>query len=405
MKPGFFIFIIASLNLLLSCKEKLKSIPLKTSEANRVDTFAGNSPFITKNSSGSLVLSWARLYNDSSAALCFVVIDKDEEKAGKIVTVPGSENMQPHSENLPKIIFKPTGEIIALWGASNRRAQNKYAGLVYYSQSFDKGKNWTGARPLVADTTGFDQRYYDVALLPSGEVAIIWLDNRRSGGLEGSALYYASTSGTHGFQQERKIAEGCCPCCRTDLYVDSKAGVHVLYRGILKDSIRDMLHSVSNDGGLTFSEPRLISMDNWVINGCPHTGPAMTENKKGLHFAWYTGAGKKGCFYTRSSDNGRHFSPSEQISGKGSHPQMTSLSSGELLIAWDEYFNTPGKTIRGIAIERRTAEGVSKERNIVTPGTIDASYPVITSKDDKTAIVAYTVKDGQRTYVMYQEVR
>lgn len=405
MKFRFFIFILTTLNLYVSCTGKVSNIPLKVNEAKRIDSFSGNSPFVNRDSHGNLLMSWARMHSDSTAVLCYVVLDKNDSTTGNIVIVPGSENMQPHSENLPKVIFKPTGEIIALWGTSNQQAQNKYAGLVYYSQSFDKGKNWTKARPLVTDTNGFDQRYYDVALLPSGEVAIIWLDNRRSGRLEGSALYYASTSGTHGFQQERKIAEGCCPCCRTDLYVDSKAGVHVLYRGILKDSIRDMLHSVSTNGGLTFSEPRLISMDNWVINGCPHTGPAMTENKKGLHFAWYTGAGKKGCFYTGSSDNGQHFSQSEQMSGKGSHPQMTSLSSGELLITWDEQLHAHGKTTRGIVIERRTAEGTSKERNIVTPASIDASYPVIAQKDAETAVIAYTVKEGQRTYVMYQEVR
>lgn len=397
--------ILALLGFLSSCSNKEKAIPAKAGMGMRIDTLTGNCPYLTKDNKGNLVLSWARMITDTSAVFCYTILDKSTNQPGKIISIPASANMQPHSENLPKIVFKPSGEIIALWGAPNRAAKNKYAGLVYYSQSFDNGLNWSKARPLVTDTTGFDQRYYDVDLLPSGEAAIIWLDNRKSTRLEGSALYFASTNGKNGFQNERKIGEGCCQCCRTDLFIDSRCGVHVLYRGIIKDSIRDMLHSVSMDGGSTFSEAKLISEDNWVIQGCPHTGPAMTENRAGLHFAWYTGGQKKGCFYTQSNDNGQSFSQNDHISDRGSHPQLASLSSGELLVAWDEPLQMKGKFARGIAIERRSADGARMEQRIITPDTIEASYPVIIDGIDETAVVAYTVKENRNSYIMYQLVQ
>ena len=40
-----------------------------------------------------------------------------------------------------------------------------------------------------------------------------------------------------------------------------------------------------------------ISQDNWVISGCPHTGPAMAENKEGIHFTWFTGGSGSGIYY------------------------------------------------------------------------------------------------------------
>jgi hypothetical protein len=40
-------------------------------------------------------------------------------------------------------------------------------------------ENLDRSKPLTNDTASFDQRYYDVALLPDGEAAIIWLDNSR----------------------------------------------------------------------------------------------------------------------------------------------------------------------------------------------------------------------------------
>lgn len=404
MKQGN-LMLLSVLSLLASCKNPDPAIESRVDAGWRVDVLPGNSPYLTTDNEGNAVLSWARMNTDSTAEFCYTVIDKNTRQQRQIIVVPGSENMQPHAENLPKVIYKPSGEIIALWGASNPGAKNKYAGLVYYSQSFNGGLSWTNAKPLVTDSSGFDQRYYDVALLPSGEAAIIWLDNRKSTRLEGSALYFAATNGKLGFQNERKIAEGCCQCCRTDLFVDSGAGVHVLYRGIIRDSIRDMLHSVSMDGGQSFSAAQLISEDNWVIQGCPHTGPAMAENKTGLHFAWYTGGRKKGCFYTRSQNNGQTFFQNEHISDRGSHPQLVALASGDLLIAWDEQFQMNGKFMRGIAIERRSVDGASIAKKIITSDTVEASYPVVAPQGDDAAVVAYTVKKGRNNYVMYQFFR
>ncbi len=85
--------------------------------------------------------------------------------------------------------------------------------------------------------------------------------------------------------------------------------MHVLYRGIIDDSIRDMVHMMSTDAGKTFTAPERISNDNWVLNGCPHTGPAMTENADGLHFSWFTGGLKikVACFIPGPQNNGKTF--------------------------------------------------------------------------------------------------
>ena len=174
----------------------------------RVDSLPGQSPYLTKDSKGNVVLSWVRMQNDSTLAFCYA-ISNDGKNFGNPILIPNSDGIQPHGENLPKIIFKPSGEIIALWGIRSTNLKNKHSGMVCYSQSFDDGKSWNSPKPLVADTGGFDQRYYDVSLLPDGEVGIIWLDNRKSNDKEGSTLYFASTRGKSGFQDERPMAESC----------------------------------------------------------------------------------------------------------------------------------------------------------------------------------------------------
>jgi hypothetical protein len=291
----------------------------------------------------------------------------------------------------------------SLWGVSNPNSTNKYSGLVNYSQSFDDGTTWSVPVKLVTDINSYDQRYFDVDLLSSGEAAIIWLDNRKSNSNEGSALFFATTNGRAGFQNEKRLTDGCCQCCRTDLYIDGSNDIHVLYRGIIKDSIRDMLHSVSIDGGNNFSIPRLISDDKWIIKGCPHTGPSMTENTEGLHFAWFTGGSKKGCFYNKSLDNGNSFIHQERVSASGSHPQITSFKSGDLVIAWDEVMLKDGSANKRIGVQKRNPDGIVVGERFITPPTEFASYPVVSALNDGNCFVAYMQKKHERDYIFFQK--
>ena len=368
-----------------------------------LDSIPGQCPYLTKDNKGNIVLSWVRMNNDSSSAFCYAV-SKDGKTLGNPVVIPNSGDIQPHGENLPKIIFKPSGEIIALWGASNPGAKNKYAGLVSYTQSFDEGKTWTDPKPLTNDTASFDQRYYDVALLPDGEAAIIWLDNRKTSTKEGSALYLAKTDGKNGFQNERLISQQCCPCCRTDLFVDSKGSIHALYRGIIEDSIRDMVHIVSTDGANSFTAPERINEDNWVINGCPHTGPTMTENKEGLHYAWYTGGTTAGSFYKHSVKEKNSSEKPASISRRGSHPQMATLSNNDIVVVWDELVESTDKPSKKIGVQKRGMNGKKLLNKYITSDTGLSSYPVVYGINQASSLVAYTTRKADKNYIYYQVV-
>ena len=159
------IFLVACpLLFLVTCKNDQTTPVIQAGASVQIDSLPGNCPYLTKDAKGNTVMSWARKINDSTSVFCYAVSADGGKSFGQTITVPQSDNLQPHSENLPKIIFKPSGEVIALWGAANPNPNNKYSGLVFYSQSFDDGNNWSQPTPLVNDTAGYDQRYYDVAL-------------------------------------------------------------------------------------------------------------------------------------------------------------------------------------------------------------------------------------------------
>jgi hypothetical protein len=390
---------------LIACKSEGPKTRIAASEAVVIDARPGSCPYLTKDNKNNVVLSWIKQADSANAILCYAVSSDEGKTFGKAIEIPGSSNVHPHGENMPKILFKPSGEIIAAWGAANPDPRNKYSGLVYYSQSFDEGKSWTKPRSLTTDTASFDQRYFDMALLPNGEAGIVWLDNRKTWKKEGSGLYYAVTKGKEGFQDEKLIGGPCCQCCRTDLFIDKAKNIHVLYRAILNNSIRDMVHIVSTDNGNSFTQPERISQDNWVISGCPHTGPAMAENSKGLHFTWFTGGNGSGIYYNRSGDNGKSFTARDSVSGKASkHCQIITLPNDKILIVWNESFVNGSNISSRIGLEERDAAGRRATKAYVTGNDGDASFPVIYPVSPNKAIVAFTENKQNKEHVLFEQV-
>lgn len=360
--------------------------------------------YMTRDTSGALVVSWVEQDEGVETGTFYYAVSADEGKsfsaAKKVGTATG---IQPHAENLPKILFRPNGEVIVMFGTESNDPRNKYAGKVLYTRSPDGGQHWLPAVPLVTDTAGYDQRYFDMALLPSGEAVAIWLDNRKHHQQEGSTLYIAATGHEPGFGQERQIAQTVCQCCRTALYVDAQGALHATFRDIINDTIRDMVHMVSTDGGQTFSPPVRISPDNWAIRGCPHTGPTMVKNAEGLHFAWFTMGGGQGVFYCQSPDNGITYTKKESISAlpTAKHPQLTTLHNGGLALVWDEAADTSGNRI---GIQHKAGNGETVAKGFITPPKAFASFPVLKPVGEGSVLVAYKKRVKEREMVCVQRV-
>jgi len=366
--------------------------------------FAASCPYLTKDQYGNSVLSWVQATDTTGNYLVYYAISEDGGKTfGMARSIPATKGVHPHDENLSKILFRKNGDMMVMFAVSNPSAENSYAGLVYYTQSYDNGSTWTKPRQIAEDTLrSTDERYFDMELSPDGEVSAIWLDSRKTTDNEGSSLYFASTKGRNGFVGEKVIDTQLCQCCRTDLFLDQQAKLHVAYRGIQNDSIRDMMYLVSKDGGKSFSKPERISHDNWVIYGCPHTGPALAANQNGTHYAWFTMGSGSGVYYTQKQ-GGVNFVPKEVVSNSPAarHPQMTSYGIGKLAIVWDERSQEPSSRV---SLQLRNEKGEYLSTTIVTQDSVNALYPVILPVDKHTVLVAYTVKGDKPDEVWYQRV-
>jgi hypothetical protein len=167
-----------------------------------------------------------------------------------------------------------------------------------------------------------------------------------------------------------------------------------------------MVHTISTDNGKSFSDPQRISEDNWVINGCPHTGPAISENKNGIQLAWFTAGGGAGIFYCNSNDEGKTFCKREMVSGGGAkHCQITTLPNDHTLIAWNENFLNQHVSSSRIGIEIRNPEGKNVEKGYITSENGTAAFPVIKPVGNNAAFVAYTESVNNKDFVKYKLVK
>ena len=67
----------------------------------------------------------------------------------------------------------------------------------------------------------------------------------------------------------------------------------------------------------TFSSPKIVSDDRWVLQGCPVSGPSLSVDSGGkLKVLWFAaGEGNApGLYFAESTDRGHSFSPRQILS-------------------------------------------------------------------------------------------
>lgn len=96
----------------------------------------------------------------------------------------------------------------------------------------------------------------------------------------------------------------------------------------------------SVDDGATFSAPVRVHADEWQINGCPHSGPAVAVDAQDrVTVVWYTGAeDAAGVYRATSPDGGMSFGSPTPLTGPVPIAQVAAVDAGTragTLVAWE----------------------------------------------------------------------
>jgi len=223
------------------------------------------------------------------------------------IRVSDGGKIASNSENTPLMVVRSMHEFYAVWTADDGHDHSS----LQFARSMDWGKSFGKSIPV--DSSGnASQSFFTLAVAPDGTVFVAWLDGRDRGqGKQGSSALYLARSVNLGqsFEASVRVALNVCPCCRPSIAFGENKTMHIGWRGVIDHDIRDIFIATSTDGGATFGAQTCVAEDNWQINGCPHSGPALATLGGRLFVAWHTVSGKRSRIYIAwSIDNGAHFS-------------------------------------------------------------------------------------------------
>ena len=301
-----------------------------------------------------------------------------------------------HSENTPQMVVRSMHEFYVAWAGSDG---NDHMSL-RLARSMDWGRSFGKSVP-VDPSSSSSQGFFTMAVAPDGAIFVAWLDGRdRDQGKPGTSALYVARSTNHGqsFEKRVRVAVNVCPCCRPSLaFADAKT-VYVGWRGVAGDDIRDVVVASSRDAGATFSSGARVAPDNWHINGCPHSGPALATLAGRLFVAWHTVVNDKSRLYLASSSDGAaHFSPKAEVDANlldPNHAQLLPLD-GALGLVFQARKPTSQTGWGKLDVYFRQIEKSGATGPLQTLGHAagSATYPVVMFENPDHLFVAWTERN------------
>jgi len=301
-----------------------------------------------------------------------------------------------HGES-PPALFVTQDDMFAAW---NEGGELRFARSLSWGSSFQKPITVTDK-----DDKSFSG-YPSIGVAPNREVYVVWIDTRdQKGKSDDNYSVYLAKSTDHGasFGKNVRVAGKICPCCRPTVSFGPQGEVMVFWRHIYPGPIHDMTIAVSTDGGETFSAPKRVAEDNWKIDGCPDSGPAVARVGNRVYVAWLTEASPEisGVRLTWSDDAGKSWAPAVKASQKiidANYPWFSVTQDGRALLVFQgrDPQKQNGWSGTGVYLVEIGSDGKFSEPMAIPGITDSAKRPSVTAGlGGRVYITWNSDKDGQ----------
>lgn len=314
---------------------------------------------------------------------------------GKTFSKPVTVNKTPQkigadSEARPKIAIAKQGHIYLTWTEALKKP---FAGYIWFARSIDNGKTFEAPLIVHQDRSEITHRFDALNVAADGKVTVAWVDKRdliaakaAKKPYDGAAIYYAvSTDNGASFNQEQKLADSSCECCRIALTNKPDGTVAALWRHVFEGSERD--HMIAEiPANNVAAAPKRATYGKWKVDGCPHHGASLASGGEGAqwwgyHMAWFDGgndeAGKQSSlFYARMDGEAWVSSPAKKFGNmqkQAGHPALAAVGE-QVWLVWRE--KDAGKS--QIWLMKSSDEGKSwDDKQLVTDALGNADYPIL----------------------------
>jgi hypothetical protein len=365
---------------------------------------ASRDPKVQISSSGNLALLAVYKEQERTGLGVFLSHDGGDGFGHRLPVSPAGQQIVSHGENSPSLIYTPTA-IYALW---EQASPSGFTDLMF-ARSVDFGRSFQEPVPVCQKEEPSFNGFSTMGLAPNGDLYAVWLDGREKDSPPGTFSVYISRSTDKGttFGTNMLVAKGACPCCRPAITFGSNGQVFVAWRHVFESNVRDMVVASSTDGA-TFRSPVRVAQDNWKLDGCPDSGPALEFHNGSFFIAWYTEASKDsvGIKLSRSSDGAKSFGEPLLVSGKildANHPDLSLSSDGRLLLTFqgrDPSKNGGWSPTAPYLVE--IEEGSITDPIRIPSGDRSVSYPVVLSGPSGRTFITWTepCEMGQRVMLI-----
>jgi hypothetical protein len=249
---------------------------------------------------------------------------------------PADAKVTSRGESGPQLAATPQA-IYVLWQQRSEKGANQLA----VARSVNFGKSFDPPVIITGDESSGYHGFAALGVSPKGEVYVVWLDGREAGGSSGTFAVYISRSIDRGvtFDAPHRVALSACPCCRPAITFGPGNEVIVAWRKVFAGEIRDMVVSVSKDGGQTFAPEIRVAEDGWRLNACPDSGPSFATKGNRVYLVWLTeGREQKARVQLSWSDDlGKSFHVPVVVSQgvlDPNHPRLRISEDGSLMLAF-----------------------------------------------------------------------
>ena len=291
-------------------------------------------PAIAASPDGTVFVVWVNHGPKSQADVMIARFTGDGKMQGSPVRV----NTQPGTATAwrgdpPTVAIAPDQTVLVGWTA-RVESESGHATDIYLSSSKDHGQTFGAPVKVNDDPKPADHGMHSLTIAKDGRIYVAWLDERnvaplpmkdmkmdmKSGGNHTESnrevFVASSTDAGRSFTKNQRVATNVCPCCKTALATTPDSRLYISWRQVLPGDFRHIAVASSPDHGQTFTPPKIVSDDQWVLAGCPVSGATLFAGNDGsLQVLWYSEGnnGETGLYSSATKDQGVTFGPRQLV--------------------------------------------------------------------------------------------